>query len=272
MEVVERLEREKKEIEAVKRELKRQQDIVLEKKKEERLRLLEQEEENKKERVRRRERASQEAAEDVRLMLAHKKRLEEEDEKRANAFKERLDKIYKQGEKWASEGAGKKKADDERKLELLILKEAAKKEAADMERERRDKEARRTNSLKMQEDNKKLMEERARLEELERLEERKFAQQFRKEGEDYTRAEAERRRAIKEKQQRQSRILLEQMEEAEKFRQAAIMSEAEKKINHGVLSKLQGDKAMLAKIQEKLCAPMIAAKKSDRPSPLGYGA
>merc|ERR1719502_1356158 len=272
LEIQERLEREKKEIEAVKRELKRQEELQLDKKKEERLRLLEQEEENKKERLRRSKRAAEEAEEDVRLMMAHKEKLEREELARATAFKERMDKIYQQGQKWANEGAGKKKADDERKLELIILKEAAKKEAADAERERRDKEARRLNSIKMQEENKKIMEERRQLEDLERLEEKKFAQQYRKEGEDYTRAEKERRRAIKEKQARQSKILLDQMEEAEKFRRAAIMSDAEKKINHGVLSRLQNDNQMLAKIQEKLCAPMLAAKKSERPSPLGYGA
>merc|ERR1719502_1091078 len=272
LEVQERLEREKKEIEAVKRELKRQEEIVLDKRKEERQRLLEQEEENKKERERRSKRAAAEAEEDVRLMMAHKEKLEREEQARAKAFKERMDKIYQQGQKWANEGAGKKKADDEKKLELMILKEAAKKEAADAERERRDKEARRLNSIKMQEENRKIMEERKQLEELERLEEKKFAQQYRKEGEDYTRAEKERRRAIKEKQAKQSQILLNQMEEAEKFRRAAIMSDAEKKINHGVLSRLQNDNQMLAKIQEKLCAPMLAAKKSERPSPLGYGA
>jgi len=272
LEIQERLEREKKEIEAVKRELKRQEELQLDKKKEERLRLLEQEEENKKERLRRSKRAAEEAEEDVRLMMAHKEKLEREELARATAFKERMDKIYQQGQKWANEGAGKKKADDERKLELIILKEAAKKEAADAERERRDKEARRNNSIKMQEENKKIMEERKRLEELERLEEQKYAQQFRKEGEDYTKAEKERRRAIREKQNKQSQILLNQMEEAESFRRAAIMSEAEKKINHSVLSRLQNDNAMLAKIQEKLCAPMLAAKKTERPSPLGYGA
>merc|ERR1719267_302573 len=116
LEIQERLEREKKEIEAVKRELKRQEELQLDKRKEERLRLMEQEEENKKERIRRSKRAAEEAEEDVRLMMAHKEKLEKEELARASAFKERMDKIYQQGQKWAKEGAGKKKADDERKI------------------------------------------------------------------------------------------------------------------------------------------------------------
>ena len=89
----------------------------------------------------RKKRAEEEAAEDQRLMEEYKRKLEQEEVDRANAFKRRLDKLEATGSKWAEEGAGKEQMEVEKRLEAMVLREAAKKDAADEERERRDKAA-----------------------------------------------------------------------------------------------------------------------------------
>jgi len=199
------------ELDIVRQEIQRQEQVAIDKKIKEKERLKGIRLENEMERLVRKKRAEEEATEDQRLMEEYKRKLEQEEVDRANAFKRRLDKLEATGSKWAEEGAGKEQMDVEKRLEAMVLREAAKKDAADEERERRDKAALKYNAKLMAETNKSLMASKVRAGTAQQTEEKKYAQQFRSAGEDYQREEINRKIAKRKAMQAHQAQLMEQV-------------------------------------------------------------
>ena len=252
----ERLARENREIKACQREIQRQKQRELQAKEDEKEKQRLIKIENEVEFERRRQQREREAAEDKRLMEEYKAKLEREESERKAAFNERVAKMLAAGEKFAKEGAGAKKAEFEKKLDDMIFREAAQKEKADQEREDRDKAKLKSDALRMNMENQKMVELQRKLAEKEMEEERQWAASFRKEGEDYIRNQKIERKKQLERERKEKEMLMLQMEEIKKRRQKEDdnMTTTEKSLNSDVLKVLNGPNGekILERIQNKL--------------------
>jgi len=217
--------------------------------------------ENQIENAKRAEVAKEEAAEDVRLMEEYKAKLEREDLERKRAFEKRMERYEAYGRLWADKGAGKKQREEELRIERVILREAKKKEDADIERERRDKEYLRTTALSIAASNKNLMEEKRRRMKEEHDASMIYAMSFRGEGEQYVAAERARAAARREEAKKHAAFLKEQIEGDRQRRQAVEMSDAERSVNREVLRKVKEDPEMVSRIQARLTYERPAAQK-----------
>jgi len=252
----ERLARENREIKACQREIQRQKQRELQAKEDEKEKQRLIKIENEIEFERRRQEREREAAEDKRLMEEYKAKLEREEKERKAAFNDRIAKMLAAGEKFAKEGAGAEKAEFERKLDEMIFREAAEKERADQEREDRDKARLKSEALRMNMENQKMVELQRKLAEKEMAEEKQWAASFRKEGEDYVRNQRIRREQQLERERKEKEMLMLQMEEIKNRRQKEEdnMTTTEKSLNSDVLKVLNGPNGdkVLERIQNKL--------------------
>ena len=253
-------------------EIKRQETMNEEKKDKERQRLQKIRIENSKEREVRSLRARHEADEDQRLMNEYKAKLDKEESDRASAFARRMARLEqftnKSGE---AGGAGFEQARQERELELIVLKEAAKKEAADIERERSDREKLRMNKVRMAMENKRIMEEKKKILDSDAEYEKEYANRFRREGEEYMREEQERFAENRQKMKKHQQLLTEQIDYQQNQEKNIEMSERERAMNKSMLLKVAGDKDLMAKIKAKLTAGQMN-KAQSAPSIIGFGA
>merc|ERR1711998_722313 len=104
------------------------------------------------------QRKREDAEYDQKLTREYAEMLDRQEWERENAFKMRMDKLEASSKKSAEEGAAKEDADRDLKIELKILREAAAKAEADMERERRDKQALKDKAMLMLRSNQKLID------------------------------------------------------------------------------------------------------------------
>lgn len=172
------------------------------------------------------------AEEDKRLMREYEAKLEREDFERANAFQRRLEKLEASGAKWAEEGAGKKQADDDRKIELMILDEAARKEAADDERERRDKAKLLSDAKMIMQTNLELSRRKKAREAAVKEEDMKYASMYRNQGEKYQRDEIKRKAEIMNREKKHQALLEKQMKEHRDDPAKMTMSNTEVALRH----------------------------------------
>jgi len=251
-----KLARENREIKACQREMQRQKQREHQAKEDEKEKQRLIKIENEVEFERRRQQRLREDAEDKRLMEEYKAKLEREENERKAAFNERVAKMLEAGEKFAKEGAGAKKAEFEKKMDDMIFREAAAKEKADQEREDRDKAKLKSDALRMNMENQKMVELQRKLAEKEMEEEKQWAASFRKEGEDYVRNQRIRREQQLERERKEKEMLMLQMEEIKNRRQKEEdnMTTTEKSLNSDVLKVLNGPNGdkILERIQNKL--------------------
>ncbi len=268
----ERQTREEKELALCRREIQRQQQNALNKKEAERERLKNVRIENAKENAIRATRAAEEAAEDQRLMNEYKAKLDKEESDRASAFARRMARLEQFSQKSGTEegGAIYQQQKAEREFEELVLKEALKKDQADEDRERRDKENLRLNKIRMAHENKMLMMAKKQAKDAANTDEANYANRFRREGEEYLREEHDRFVSNREKAIEHQAELSAQIE-ATRASQAKIdMSERERAMNRQMLLKLAGDEEMMKKIQTRLSVN-AGAGKTVRENPIGFG-
>ena len=268
----ERQTREEKELALCRREIQRQQQNALSKKEAERERLKNVRIENAKENAIRATRAAAEAAEDQRLMNEYKAKLDKEESDRASAFARRMARLEQFSQKSGTEegGAIYQQQKAEREFEELVLKEALKKDQADEDRERRDKENLRLNKIRMAHENKMLMMAKKQAKDAANADEANYANRFRREGEEYLREEHDRFVSNREKAIEHQAELSAQIE-ATRASQAKIdMSERERAMNRQMLLKLAGDEEMMKKIQTRLSVN-AGAGKTVRENPIGFG-
>ena len=199
--------------------------------------------------------AAQEAAEDARLMEEYTRKLEREEEARNRAFQQRMARYEAYGRMWADEGAGRKQREEEVRQERIILREAKKKEEADVERERRDLDHRRASAMRIAASNKELMKEKSLRHQADAA--------FRGEGEAFLAAERERALERRQRGKAHAELLEEQIATDRQRRQAVDMSAAERSVNREILNKVQSDPVMAQRIIDRLtCAHPAGHKPS----------
>jgi len=238
-----------------KREIEEEQARLQQEKEDEAERMRKVKLENMKERERRALRKAEEAAEDQRLVEAYKAKLEREEIERANAFAKRMERLEKSGQKWAQEGAGKEQMDFERRLEDTILKEAQRKEQADLDRERRDKQAIKDKQKLIAAANKQLIDAKMQRFQQARSEDLSFARKFRSDGEQFRHEEAERKRRHVEMMRQHQAALKQQMEQRRSNPSDPAklsMSQYERTLNKDVFLKLEQDPELLKKVTTRV--------------------
>lgn len=256
--------REEKELSLCRREIKRQEQLVLEKRASERARLQSIRVENAKENEIRSKRAAFDASEDQRLMVEYKEKLDKEESDRASAFARRMARLEQFSAKSGNEegGAVFEQLKQDREFEAIVLRDALKKEESDLARERHDKEKLRANKVKMAHENKRLME--AKNVHTKKLaeEETQYAQRFRREGEEYLREEHERFKSSRLKSIDHQAALAGQIEATRSANAKVDMSEREREMNRSMLLKVAGDPSLMEKIKGKLTIGQQARAKS----------
>eukprot|EP00903_Cladosiphon_okamuranus_P010163 g9623.t1 len=201
-----------------------------------------------------------EAEEDKRLMKEYQERLDREQAERAAAHKKRLERYEMIGNQWAEFGAGKKQHDKDVAEERRVLAEAAIKEKADQDREKRDKEALRADRLRCLEDNKRLMDEKVARKKAEDLLEAKYAQQFRSEGEEHAAKDVARKNQMLRQKQDHARKLKDQMRATRAALKTVQMTDTERQMNGDLLRQLQENRDLQEKIR-LLCVSLFASAR-----------
>lgn len=260
VERVVRIQREQAEIRVITAEMKDEEDDVRRKREDEHRQAALIRIENEKEERRREERRRLEAEEDHRMMQAYAAKLEQEERDRAEAFQKRMEKSALSGEKWASEGAGKKQREEQLRFEQLLLREQARKEAADKEREDREERERVSRNRHMLKDNDVILAAKELRKREQQVEEERMRLKYLNDSEQQAREEREKRERERVQKDAYRRMLNQQMQEHTQQRRED-MSDLERRLNMDMIKKVKEDKATLAKVAERLSA------KSNSPRP-----
>lgn len=194
----------------------------------------------------------EEKAEDVRLMKLKMKMMDDEEKARKQAFNDRVAKYEKFSTKYQEKGAGKENREKELKMERIILRDAAAKEARDIKREVDDKEKVRTSALFLQVENKKMEDAKKKREDILREADFKLASATRQAGEAYTAGAWEREHEEKKKGMKYARELMKQRMEIQRRVTKVEMGTVERIMNKKFLLKLQSDPEIVKAIQKKM--------------------
>lgn len=169
-----------------------------------------------------------------------------------DAFAMRMAKLKCLGDKWATQGAGKKEEEQRLQQERAIMEAAMKKEAADSERDRTDK----LNKLMAK---KKMAEENLRISKLHQQEAQQAKEAEKKEIDRFKELERENQaQQVKEKmkhraQQRgYSSFLQAQIQLSQRTKHEPDISERERLLNKHVLEAAQSDPQFQAVVETKL--------------------
>ncbi|CAM9159489.1 unnamed protein product [Discosporangium mesarthrocarpum] len=128
---------------------------------------------------------------DMKLMEECRRKMDEDECRRAQDLKERMKHYEDIGNFWMERGAGKRAAKDEKHVEELTLIEARRLEEADIHREKMDKEKKRMGNMRMAQENRKVIEEKSLLLKQRHKEEMEYAQRFIEDSEAFKREQRE---------------------------------------------------------------------------------
>ncbi len=253
----ERLKRESRmEVEALERELRASEDRSRRHKAEERGRYRAMLEESKRQEEMKVKMKEKSKAEDEKLMADYKAKLDRDEAARAKSQRDRVSKYEAIGERWAKEGAGRAKAEEQRRMEELVEKEARRKNERDDERHRRDKEKLRKDKEQMRTLNAKLIEEKRIRDEEERRSDLSWAREVKAANDrqlDEERAKDAKRRAM---DANHKKSLLEQKRTQDLERRlqetSGAVSSTERAMNKEMFSKLKEDGDLISKIAERV--------------------
>mmetsp|Transcript_22264 Transcript_22264/g.46258 ORF Transcript_22264/g.46258 Transcript_22264/m.46258 type:complete len:521 (+) Transcript_22264:57-1619(+) len=190
--------------------------------------------------------------EDMRLAAEYIAKVDREQAARDKALEDRMSRYEEIGQQWADSGAGKRQREAELALERKILREAAAKEAADLERERRDLENLRLNGKMIKDTNLKMAADKARREKEQHDKDSIYATRFRREGEAFGAEEAARKAQEREKARKHCELLKLQIEEQKLLQKRVDMSETEMSLNRAQMDLILKDPVTGAKIMKKL--------------------
>lgn len=208
--------------------------------------------ETEEERKRQAERKRQQGDEDQRMMEEFKAKLDREESARQSAFAARVKRLERFSDESGTTGAGFREQQLVKNREERILAEAKKKEQADMERERRDREALKRKQRQIALENARLSEEKRSNNRKQVEEEKRFADRFVRESQDYLRAEADKMQAMRQDMVHHQNFLRAQIAEAKAHKQGDDMDHRERRINKALLDKIKRDPAVVAKLEERL--------------------
>jgi hypothetical protein len=197
--------------------------------------------------------------EDLRLQAAYAAKLQREEEERANAFSLRMEKLEQYFIRSSEEGAGKKEREEELRVELLLLKNQAEKEARDAENERLKEEARQKRIRDALMENEKLIEQKRHLVTKQREDDKVFGAQYRKESEEYIAAEKKKMEQIRLKNKKLEEEIKKQMA-VEKHDTDKGISYQERELNKSVLKKVTEDPNIIPYVQRQLRISTVSSR------------
>lgn len=194
-----------------------------------------------------------EAEEDQRQMQEYAAKLDREAAERENAFNKRMEESAKNGQIFATEGAGKALREAQIREEQLLIKEQLRKEAADEAYERKKREDQRMRThMQLVENERQIEKKRAEAAERQSAD-ISFAERARREAEANAAAEKERQRLRLLKQAEYKAMLDAQVEEAQRTRSKVVaMAPVEKEINLPTLREVLDDQQMLSRVMHRM--------------------
>ena len=194
-----------------------------------------------------------EAEEDQRQMQEYAAKLDREAIERENAFKKRMEESAKNGQLFATEGAGKALREAKIREEQLLIKEQLRKEEADLAKEMKKKEDQRMRTHMQLLENERQIEQKRKESADRNRSDGTFAQLARREAEANAAAEKERQRLRLIKQAEYKALLDKQVAEAQNNRQKVVsMAPAEKDINMPTLREATEDPQMLSRVMHRM--------------------
>jgi hypothetical protein len=194
-----------------------------------------------------------EAEQDQRQMQEYAAKLDREAIEREHAFKKRMEESAKNGQIFATEGAGKAQREAQIREEQLLIKEQLRKEEADAAKEAKKREDQRARTHMQLVENERQIEKKRREAAEQNKSDVSFAEHARREAEANTAAEKERQRIRLIKQAEYKAMLDRQVEEVERSRKKVVsMAPAEKEINMPTLREAVDDSQMLSRVMHRM--------------------
>jgi hypothetical protein len=195
----------------------------------------------------------QEADLDQRQMQEYAAKLDREASERENAFKKRMEESARNGQKFATEGAGKVQREAQLREEQLLIREQLRKEEADTAKELKKKEDQRIRTHMQLLENERQIEKKRREAAQQHNADTSFADLARREAEANAVAEKERARLRLLKQAEYKVLLDRQVEEGQRTRQKVVsMAPVEKELNMPTLREVLDDQQMLGRVMHRM--------------------
>jgi len=193
------------------------------------------------------------AEEDQMLMKAYADKLDREAEDRENAFKNRMLKDTKRGEKFENEGAGKAIREEQIRTERLLLKEQQLKAERDHSAAMKKLEDQRKRTQMQLMYNETMIEKKKAELEKQRLQDIAFKEQALRDAEAFRQAENEKFLANKRKQGIYRDMLSQQVSESNKVKvQTKGMDPIEKQINYSTLKEISDEPLVLSRVMHRM--------------------
>ena len=176
-----------------------------------------------------------------------------EEKDREQAFEKRMEEMSKYGAKFAEEGAGKKKKEQEQELERILLRDQMAKLQADVDKEQAKEAKRRSDIKKTIAWNERIINRKKEDAEKQAEEDHKFQEYFKAELDNWRQTEAGKIEAKKEKNRQYKAILDDHCAiRSSKDVNLTGMGDTELEINGQMLRKVTEDKSLYNRIQDKL--------------------
>ena len=244
---------EQQRIEAIKREIERDQQNLQHKKLTEVERQKKILEENESLRLHRLEQKKKDAEYDQLLMRQYAEKMDREAEEREQAFSKRMSVLEKFATKFSQEGAGKVQKEEMIREERLLLAEQERKEKADAAEEKRRREL----SKKRQQDaartNLEMIKQQQLKAEQDRINDQRLTKMSEEELNKWKKQEEAKLRKQAESKLKFKSVLTQQIREKEKFAKLGEMSEVEVVMNKNVLSAIENaDEEIQVAIKKRL--------------------
>lgn len=195
----------------------------------------------------------QDAELDQRQIQEYATKLDREAVERENAFKMRMEKSAHNGQKFATEGAGKAQRDAQLREEQLLIREQLRKEESDIAKELKKKEDQRVRTHMQLVENQRQLEKKQREEQEQNKNDSSYADRARSEAEAFQAAEKERQRLRLIKQNEYRAMLDAQVSEQKRRTVRNVgMAPVEKEINMPTLREAVDDPQMLSRVMHRM--------------------
>ncbi|CAN0346919.1 unnamed protein product [Pylaiella littoralis] len=247
-----RMEKEIHDIELCRAQLQGEVDEVERKRKMEKDRLAAIQAENAKQREIREQRQRESDEADALLLKEHRRRMDAEEQTRAAKLQQRMKHYEDIGNFWSKRRAGNTEADVELREAQQTLKAARRKEEATLERERKEREARQTATLKMTAENQKVIMEKQALRAKKHKEDMDFAQRFINDSEAFRQEERDKINKKRVAMAKYRKDLEIQVQETRARRVHEDMNDTEYRMNSDLVKRLEADKKMVAQVRQRM--------------------
>jgi len=202
-------------------------------------------------------------------MVEYRARIDKEEARRSEKMEERKKRFEIIGKHWEVEGTGKAQQELQLKYDQKIMQDALKKDQADLERERYDKEQLILKTNFLVRENKRMAEECKHKEQKQEIADKEYSLKIKKEAELYM-AELEAKKSKMKQKEKEHCILLRQQAEEQKHNYKKFdMSSDERKFNKKIIDNITEDKEVRQKLIEEVNRRNLKEKESDGMNAVG---